>query len=209
MVSFISIFLLCLAPNLDNMVIGLAYGSRKIKVPFRSNFAIALFSGIATLLSSLLGSALSNYIPSFYGNIIGGSIVCFIGLYTMISYYLTKKKNNTEMELPTSHQYIGELRAVMDNPSLADRDYSGDISLKESVLLGIALAVNCLGTGFGAGMTGVNIGVLTLSVIVFSIATISLGEVIGRRWAAKFLGEQATVLSGLLLISVGIFQVFH
>ena len=97
----------------------------------------------------------------------------------------------------------------MDNPSLADKDFSGDISLKESVLLGIALAVNCLGTGFGAGMTGVNIGILTLAVIIFSIATISLGEIIGRRWAAKFLGDQATVLSGLLLIIVGIFQIFH
>jgi len=191
------------------MVIGLAYGSRKIKVPFRSNFAIASFSGIATLVSSMLGVALANYIPYFYGNIIGGSIVCFIGLYTIISYYINKKRIIPKTKHQNSNQYIDELRAVMDNPSLADKDFSGDISLKESVLLGIALAVNCLGTGFGAGMTGVNIGILTLAVIIFSIATISLGEIIGRRWAAKFLGDQATVLSGLLLIIVGIFQIFH
>lgn len=209
MANFISILLLCLAPNLDNMVIGLAYGSRKIKVPFRSNFAIASFSGIATLVSSMLGVALANYIPYFYGNIIGGSIVCFIGLYTIISYYINKKRIIPKTKHQNSNQYIDELRAVMDNPSLADKDFSGDISLKESVLLGIALAVNCLGTGFGAGMTGVNIGILTLAVIIFSIATISLGEIIGRRWAAKFLGDQATVLSGLLLIIVGIFQIFH
>ncbi len=204
MVYFLSIFLLCLAPNLDNMVIGLAYGARKINVPFKSNFAIALFSGIATLLSSMLGSVLSNYIPSYTGNIIGGSIVSAMGLYTIGSYVYNK--NRTKKEHQNSIQYIGELRAVMDNPGLADRDYSGDISLKESILLGIALAVNCLGTGFGAGMTGVNIGVLTAAVIVFSLITISLGAVIGRRWAAKFLGDQATVISGLLLVGVGIYQ---
>ncbi len=204
MVNIISIFLLCLAPNLDNMVIGLAYGARKINVPFRSNFAIALFSGVATLLSSLLGSFLSSYIPKYTGNLIGGTIVSAIGLYTIFSYLYNKKKSKPAH--PNGNQYIGELRAVMDDPGLADRDYSGDISVKESVLLGVALAVNCLGTGFGAGMTGVNTTVLTLAVIVFSLATISIGAMIGKRWAAKFLGDQATVLSGLLLVAVGIYQ---
>jgi putative sporulation protein YtaF len=186
------------------MVIGLAYGARKINVPFKSNFAIALFSGVATLLSSMLGSVLSNYIPSYTGNIIGGSIVSAMGLYTIGSYIYNKKKNKSQHQ--NGNQYIGELRAVMDDPSIADRDYSGDISLKESILLGTALAVNCLGTGFGAGMTGVNIGVLTAAVIIFSLITISLGAVIGKRWAAKFLGDQATVISGLLLLGVGIYQ---
>ncbi len=188
------------------MVIGLAYGARKINVPFKSNFAIALFSGIATLVSSLLGSALANYIPSYTGNIIGGSIVCTMGLYTIIS-HLIKNKKNTGCEHQNGNQYIVELRAVMDDPGIADKDYSGDISLKESILLGIALAVNCLGTGFGAGMTGVNIVVLTTAVIIFSLTTISLGAVIGRRWAAKFLGDQATIISGLLLAAVGIYQI--
>lgn len=206
MVYFLSIFLLCLAPNLDNMVIGLAYGARKINVPFKSNFAIALFSGIATLLSSLLGSALANYIPFYIGNIIGGSIVSTMGLYTIIS-HLIKNNKKTKSEHQNGNQYIVELRAVMDDPSIADRDYSGDISLKESILLGIALAVNCLGTGFGAGMSGVNIAVLTLAVIIFSLSTISLGAVIGRCYAAKFIGDQATVLSGLLLVGVGVYQI--
>ncbi len=206
MVYFLSIFLLCLAPNLDNMVIGLAYGARKINVPFRSNLAIALFSGIATLLSSLLGSALANYIPSYTGNIIGGSIVGIMGLYTIIG-HLIKNKKNTGNKYQNGNQYIVELRNVMDDPGIADKDYSGDISLKESILLGTALAVNCLGTGFGAGMTGVNIAVLTTAVIIFSLTTISLGAVIGRRWAAKFLGDQATILSGLLLLAVGIYQI--
>lgn len=188
------------------MVIGLAYGARKINVPFRSNLAIALFSGIATLLSSLLGSALANYIPSYTGNIIGGSIVGIMGLYTIIG-HLIKNKKNTGNKYQNGNQYIVELRNVMDDPGIADKDYSGDISLKESILLGTALAVNCLGTGFGAGMTGVNIAVLTTAVIIFSLTTISLGAVIGRRWAAKFLGDQATILSGLLLLAVGIYQI--
>ncbi len=204
MVYFLSVFLLCLAPNLDNMAIGLAYGARKINVPFRSNLAIALFSGIATLTASLAGNLLARYIPGFPGNIIGGSIVSAMGLYTIISYIYNKRKTKDISQ--NNRQYIDELRAVMDDPGIADRDYSGDISLKESILLGIALAVNCLGTGFGAGMTGVNVAVLTIAVIIFSLITISLGTLIGKRFAAKFLGDRATVVSGFLLIAVGIYQ---
>lgn len=202
---FLSIFLLCLAPNLDNMAIGLAYGARKIYVPFKSNFAIALFSGFATLLSSFLGNLLTNYIPNYLGNIIGGSIVSVMGIYTIGNYIHTKRKSN-KVEV-SAYLYLDNLKAVMNNPSIADRDYSGDISLKESILLGIALALNCLGTGFGAGMSGVNIYVLTLAVIIFSLMTISLGALVGRLYASKFLGDRATIISGLLLLAVGVYQI--
>lgn len=204
---FVSIFLLCLAPNLDNMAIGLAYGARKINVPFKSNLAIALFSGFAIFLSSLLGNLLTNYIPNFLGNIIGGSIVSVMGIYTIGSYLLTKIKSNKVQD--NNHLYFDNLKAVMNDPSIADRDYSGDISLKESILLGIALAINCLGTGFGAGMSGVNILVLTVAVIIFSLMTISFGALVGRRYAARLLGDRATVISGLLLLAVGVYQMLH
>lgn len=205
MVYLLSVFLLCLAPNLDNMAIGLAYGVRKINVPFKSNFSIALFSGIATFMSSMLGSLLTNYIPVQLGNIIGGSIVCIIGLYTIASYFYNKRKNGEVHESCT--QYIDSLKAVINDPSIADRDFSGDISLKESISLGIALAVNCLGTGFGAGLAGINIYILSGSIIVFSLATISLGVIIGKHFAARFSADKATVVSGILLIAVGIYQI--
>ncbi|PYG85818.1 putative sporulation protein YtaF [Ruminiclostridium sufflavum DSM 19573] len=203
---FLSLLLLCLAPNLDNMAIGLAYGARKISVPPKSNLAIALFSGFAIFISSLCGSLLANYIPSYLGNIIGGSIVSIMGIYTILSYLHTEIKKKRVLE--NSHIYMGSIRAVMSDPVIADKDYSGDISLKESILLGIALALNCLGTGFGAGMAGVNIYILTAAVIVFSFFTISFGAFIGRRYAAQLLGDRATLLSGLILLSVGTYQIF-
>jgi len=184
------------------MAIGLAYGARKINVPFKSNLAIALFSGFATLISSFLGNLLTNYIPNYLGNIIGGSIVSAMGIYTIVSYLHTKISKVQD----SNYMCLDSIKAVMNDPSIADKDYSGDISLKESILLGIALAVNCLGTGFGAGMSGVHIGVLTVAVIIFSLITISLGALVGRRYAARFLGDRATIISGLLLLAVGVYQ---
>lgn len=202
----ISVLLLSLAPNLDNMAIGLAYGAKKISVPLKSNLAIALFSGLATFVSSLFGNLLSNYIPNYLGNVIGGSIVSIMGIYTIINAILEKIRNKKIQD--SNHIYIDSIKAVMKDPSIADRDYSGDISLKESILLGIALAVNCLGTGFGAGMTGVNIFILTAIIGFFSLFTIYFGALIGKRYASKLLGDKATLISGLLLLFVGIYQIF-
>jgi putative sporulation protein YtaF len=128
-----------------------------------------------------------------------------MGIYTIMSYLRAKIKTQRIQE--SNYVYIDNIRAVMNDPSIADRDYSGDISLKESILLGIALALNCLGTGFGAGMAGVNIFVLTAAVIVFSLFTISFGALIGKRYAAQLLGDRATLISGLILLLVGIYQI--
>ncbi len=188
------------------MAIGLAYGVRNISVPFRSNFSIALFSGIATLISSLIGNLLTNCIPAHLGNIIGGAIVGFIGIYTIVEHLHNRKKSVESHK--NSIQCFDNLKAVMDNPSIADKDYSGDISLKESISLGIALAANCLGTGFGAGITGINIYALSSFVVVFSLITILLGAFVGRHFATKFSSDKATLISGLLLLAVGLYQVF-
>lgn len=203
---FVSVFFLCLAPNLDNMAIGLAYGARKINVPFKSNLAIAVFSGMATLISAALGNILLNIIPDYIGQIIGGSIVALMGMYTIIKYFLDKRKTLRTYEMGESG--IDNLIAVMEDPVIADKDFSGDISLKESILLGIALAVNCLGTGFGAGMAGVNVFILSFAVVCFSLLTIFVGVLIGKKFASRFLGDKATIISGILLFLVGLYEIF-
>ena len=203
---FVSVFFLCLAPNLDNMAIGLAYGARKINVPCKSNLAIVVFSGMATLISAALGNILLNIIPDYIGQIIGGSIVALMGMYTIIKYFLDKRKTLRTYEMGESG--IDNLIAVMEDPVIADKDFSGDISLKESILLGIALAVNCLGTGFGAGMAGVNVFILSFAVVCFSLLTIFVGVLIGKKFASRFLGDKATIISGILLFLVGLYEIF-
>ena len=96
----------------------------------------------------------------------------------------------------------------MQHPDKADTDYSGDISTKESVLLGIALALNCLATGLGAGMTGLNAIAITVTTILFSFLTIFLGLIIGRKCVSCFSGDKATILAGILLIIIGLYEVF-
>ncbi len=58
----ISIFLLALSSNLDNVGVGTSYGTRRINIPFGSNLLIAFITTSGTYLSMTLGNVISNFI---------------------------------------------------------------------------------------------------------------------------------------------------
>ncbi|MNJ60579.1 hypothetical protein D3C77_563220 [compost metagenome] len=97
---------------------------------------------------------------------------------------------------------------LLQNPEEADKDSSKSISLGESLLLGIALAMNALAGGFNAGITQLNIWYTSLSVGIFSFILLALCAGFGEKFAAEKLGNRATVISGLLLIFIGFRQMF-
>ena len=76
----LSVVLLCIAANLDNLSIGLAYGIRKVRIPLLSNLVISSLSGLFTLATCLVGHFLSGVMPGYLGNILGGCIVCKLKL---------------------------------------------------------------------------------------------------------------------------------
>lgn len=206
----LSVILIGIATNLDNLGIGLTYGIRKIRVPLKTNIVISLLSGLAMVLSCYAGHILKHILPLNIGNTLGGMLVSIIGLYTVIDYFhnVRKQNSNYQSDIIKQGDKFKDIRGIMDDPCRADKDYSGDISAREALLLGTALAINCLGTGIGAGMTGVFVWSLSLSVMFFSFISISLGVYIGRKYASQHLGGRATVLAGLVLFLVGLYEIF-
>lgn len=205
----LSIVILGIAANLDNLGIGLAYGIRKIKIPLISNLIIALLSGIATLITSFAGHLLLYLFPNVLCNILGGSIVSLVGIWIIVFYFKNMNKDVMLIKAEkdqTKDITMENLRIIIKQPERADIDYSGHISIKESILLGIALSVNCLATGLGAGMTGLSIFGMTLSVVFFSLVTIFFGVYLGKRYVSYYLGDKATIIAGILLILIGIYE---
>lgn len=206
-----SIIFLGVAANLDNLGIGLSYGIRRVRIPRTANLIIAFLSGTATLITSLTGHFLAQMFSGKLCNIFGGGIVSAVGIWVIASDLVTKRKHLTGIEhdnLSANKSNKENLLDIIRNPEKADMDYSGDISIKESVLLGIALSVNCLATGLGAGMTGLSVIGITISVMVFSLTSIFLGAFWGKSCVSKLLGAKATALAGILLIILGVYEIF-
>lgn len=68
---------------------------------------------------------------------------------------------------------------ITKETSAADFDANGFISTKEAMVLGLTLSFNCIATGVGAGLTGMDPLLSGISVFIFSMITISVGYLIG------------------------------
>ncbi|MFD0696939.1 manganese efflux pump [Paenibacillus sp. GCM10027628] len=180
-----------IASNLDNLGIGVAYGSRATRIPIGSNLMIAALSMICAYLSMTLGELVSSFIPPHIANDIGGVMIIAIGVWGMKSEIGTKGS-----------------RSLLANPSEADVDRNNVISIRESFALGMALALNCIASGFGAGISGISPWAAALSVGFFSIVTIGLGVKVGARIAKTWFGKFSNAIGGMLLIAIGVYELF-
>lgn len=189
-----------LAANLDNLGIGISFGTRSTRVPFISNLIIAVLSMIASYISITLGGVISHYVPSDFANWGGGALIIIIGLLAIKA----DLKNSSKLEL----QNENIITSLLHSPNKADIDGNKIISWKESLTLGIALALNCVVGGFGAGVTGLSPLMTTISIGLFSLLTIYIGVRAGQQIARTWLGKRSNILGGILLVCIGLYEIF-
>jgi putative sporulation protein YtaF len=189
-----------IAANLDNAGVGIAYGVKKIRVPFMANTVIAMMGFLLALVGGLLGDWISLWLPPFICNLIGMVVLVTIGVWVLIQPLLDKKSK----QQPTNRNLLSR---ILRNPEEADMDGSKSVGFIESILLGITLSINNLAGGFDAGITHLNIWATSFISGALSFLCVGLCAYWGARFAADKLGKQANAVSGVLLILVGLHQV--
>lgn len=204
MTLFLSALLFSLSSNLDNVVVGTAYGLKKIKIGLLPNLIIALITSTGTPLAMSVGIYISKFLPDYISNSFGAGVIIILGGYFVIKSKtkLLNNKNSKELALKN----IGDM---LEYAEKSDLDNSGDINIKEAVLVAFALTFNNLGTGIAASITGVNIQFTVIFTFILSIVTLKLGETIGNNVLGNFLGKYAPLISGILLIILGIIELFN
>ncbi len=76
----------------------------------------------------------------------------------------------------------------------------------EAAVLGLALALDGFGAGFGAAMAGYSPLVTGLLVALVKVAFVSLGQRAGRRLTAFALTRHLQVLPGLIILALGLMK---
>ena len=132
-----------------------------------------------------------------------------IGLWMMLEQYIKCDKDKVENNTGDSNQQESAgIMEVMSNPVKADMDKSLSIDFKEATVLGIALSINNIGGGLSAGMIGINaLWMGFLSALVNFIA-LWAGNYIAEFFIKWNLHKRAAFVGGLVLIGIGIEQVF-
>lgn len=200
--QILSAILFVVSASTDNFVVGLCYGIKKIKINLPINLLIAIISSIGTILSMEIGNIIAAFVPNNFTNILGGSILIIIGIWAIVSEFNVNKKSAKTAEKNS----LSNIEDILSNPENADKDTSGSIDLKESFSLSIALALNNMGLGIGASIAGLNIILTTVLTFFISIITIFLGLTIGNKYLSQKLGKYAAVISGLIIILLGIYE---
>jgi putative sporulation protein YtaF len=206
-------FLIALSCNLDNVGVGISYGTRGIRLPLATNLFIALLTSAGTFLAMVLGQQVFKFFPPSYGAILGGGILVVMGALVMVQETVGRRQHpeveETEAEPETTTEsWWGHLLEILKEPLAVDYDKSGHIDLKEGTILGLALMLNNLPNGIAAAMIHLPALLTTLAVGVLSLLTFWLGIGIGRYMGYHSQGAVWTwVVSGTILIGIGLFEI--
>lgn len=191
MTHLLSSILLALVSNIDNFGVGLAYGVIPKRIYIHHNLVIAIVSGTGTLLSMSAGEWINNYMSEEFANMSGSCILIAIGLYNMWQTIRLEKNR---------------IKGLEENPSV-DKPRFGTTG-REAFALSISLTFNNLGGGLGAGISHLDIPITVLLTMGISVVAIAAGLQVGKK-ASKFISKFGLgIASGLLLIAVGVYEIF-
>lgn len=204
MAVFLSALLYSLSSSLDNLVIGIAYGVKKIKIGITPNLIIATVTSIGTLISMSVGKFISGFLPTSLTNMLGAVIIMLLGLYFLIQSILKLIPKSYSNSLA-----LKNVDEIMDYAEKSDSDNSGTLNIKEAFVVSLGLMLNNLGTGLAASITGVNVSITVICTFILSIALLMLGKSIGHNVLGSICGKYAPLISGVLLIILGIFELIN
>lgn len=196
--------LFAVALSLDGLGMGLSYGVRRIKIPLVPLFIICLASGLAIFLSMLAGEILEAFLSARVSLVLGAVLLMLMGLWIILQnfFLITVGPSLYRSKLP----HVGLVVRILKEPVLADLNWSGEIDTHEAVFLGVALAMDALGAGFGAALAGYSLFWTPLLVALVEFLMINFGL-----WIGKILdfGRQERVLKvvpGAMIICLGLFK---
>lgn len=200
--KLLSSLLFAFIANMDNFTVGAAYGTKKVRINLVGNLVIAFITALGTLLPMIIGRSIHSYMSLTLNKFIGSAILAGIGVYFIIDYIKEKNKNSSDENKSDVLDY-GD---IMKDPIKADRDYSGNIDIREAMLLGTALAINNMGMGIGASISGLDIWRTSIFAFILSLIMFNLGYIMGNKIFSKVLGKYGSLISGILTILLGIYE---
>ena len=179
----ISVILFSISANIDAFFLGAAYGTKGCRYHIVDNITISFLTSIGTFLS--ISTA----------NTFGCLIIIFLGIWMMMDYFFKKNVPDDLSEKEKKALATGRTkRHAMPIASL--------------IALSIALTLNNLGLGFGAGITGLNPYLTSAFTFFFSLFFLTTGMAAGKRFLSDIFGNYAALISGLLILILGIYELF-
>lgn len=205
--QFLSAFLFAFSSSCDSVIVGLSYGTKNIKINHLNCLVVALISGIGTFFSMAFGKLILQIIPVYFANLLGSGILILFGIYLLLEFL---RKNFAKKHLNKEDlQELKHYGYTLQHPEIIDKDNSKEIEFRETIILGLILCFNNVGLGIGASITGLNIYLTSLASFAVCYVFLLIGHYLGRRMLTDKLSKYAEGISILLILILGIYELFH
>lgn len=222
--KLLALLVLATAANLDNLGVGIAYGMARNRISGFSNFLIALFSAILTFVAMMFGKWVEHILPASFANELGAIVIVGVGiwvywesavdrfLFLVRSWLMGFLASLTKFSNlpPVGQKTYTHHTVTRGNIGLETyrRQHSRSISFKETLILGVSLALNAMAGGFGASLSNYDPVITSVAIGVFSYLTIDIGQRVSGKVISKSLGSLSQKAAGLLLILIGVYELF-
>ena len=201
--NFSYAFLIALANNVDNLGARIAYSIQGTKVSTPINLWISVITFVISFGAAYLGTQVTGSFGAEAASVI--AMVLLVGLGALMILGASKP---AWYEDDPSEKGSASLWTVFLKPHYADVDASKHIDFKEGTVLGIALSINNIGGGLSAGIIGVTPLLVGFLSAVVSFVALWAGNYVAEFFVRRGIANKAAVVGGLLLIIIGIKQVF-
>lgn len=206
--EIISIIVLAVAISIDGFNVGITYGLQDIKLRWSSILIISLTSMVAIVLTGNLGVFITNYITIDTAEIIGSFILIMMGCWLVYITYRDKDSSKfkaRELNINFKIKSFNIMIKILKEPIEADIDHSGSIGNKEAFFLGIALALDAMGAGLGAGLNGLSIKYLSFFIGIINYSFITGGYLLGKKLEDTF-PPHFEFYPGFIIILLGLIK---
>lgn len=210
---------LAISSSIDSLGIGITYALKNTRISHIANVILFIISIIITTFSMWFGNCLRNFFPHLITNYIGSFIIIFMGIFMIIQALKKKKSENVEnLKDPVNDEkiysffikYLGITIQIIKNPIYSDFDNSKKIDCKEAFFLAIALSLDSFCIGIGSTIAGISNSLFPFFISIFQLIFLKLGNIIGKKLTNTkiFPDNTWSVLSGILLIIIGVIKLF-
>lgn len=178
----IYLFIIAILNSIDNMGIGIAYSMAGVKVKLSKNILIAFLAFAVSYLASLSGQFLSHFLSDRACSILSMLLLVLMGAKMIYSSF-SKTKN-------------------------ADLSNVKELKYKEALSVGIALALDDIGSSVSSALIGSNAIMISFPYFIISLAIFFSGNYALKFFTKLNLGNKPTIIAGILMMIIGISQIF-
>ena len=195
--GFGSALALAVGTGMDNFAVGAAFGCRGRRVLTRSNALIAGSNAATTVLTMVLGSQLLLVLSEHAASNMGACIFLILGLWDL--------KTALQQRALSPRREQKDKAGHMHGANAAPRE-GQPVGLVEAVPVALGLCFTNVAGGIAAGAAGLSIEMSGLLAFVCSVLLLMSGHALGRRMNERLAPQSVGLVSGVLLVLLGVSQ---